>query len=227
MNEKRRISLSYGLLCLGLGGLWLLDTMGHLPWQISDYVFSWRFLMVVIGLFIVIKNNRSVFGLLVLAAGLIFSATYFWELPEGWEDYLPPIALMVVGAILLLKPSGERKKFNTSDVNVLNRATIFGDFKHQVTSVLFKGGYLTAVFGSNLVDFTKAHLGADEVFIEITSVFGSNAIIVPDNWDVKLEITSILGSSDDKRIITEKVIEKEGTLVIKGTVLFGDFRVKD
>lgn len=204
-----------------------MNTMGTLPWRISDYVFSWPFLLIVIGLFIVIKNPRNVFGLLVLGAGAVTSVTRFWNLPEGWENFLPPIALMFVGLILLLRPNPNRAKFDKSDANVLNRATVFGSFKHQVTSVLFKGGFLTSVFGSNIVDFTRSHLGSDNVSIHCTNVFGSSELIVPQGWEVKLNTSNILGSTEDKRYITDPSLEKEGVLVITGFTLFGSLEIRN
>lgn len=227
MNSNKRTSIGYGILCLSLGGLWLMNTMGTLPWRISDYVFSWPFLLIVIGLFIVIKNPRNVFGLLVLGAGAVTSVTRFWNLPEGWENFLPPIALMFVGLILLLRPNPNRAKFDKSDANVLNRATVFGSFKHQVTSVLFKGGFLTSVFGSNIVDFTRSHLGSDNVSIHCTNVFGSSELIVPQGWEVKLNTSNILGSTEDKRYITDPSLEKEGVLVITGFTLFGSLEIRN
>ena len=228
MENKRNINLAYGLMCLSLGGIWLADTMGALPWQMSDYIFSWRFLLVVIGVFILIKNSRSVFGILVLATGLVSTTTYFWDLPEGWEDFLPPIALMVVGLVLLLRPNRKKyPKLDTSDENVLNRATVFGSYNNKVTSVLFKGGYLTSVFGSNQVDFTNAHLGKEEVVIQCTSIFGSTVIVVPETWEIQLQTSNVLGSTEDKRIITDRVIGKEGTLIVAGLSLFGSIVIKE
>ena len=227
MNSNKRTSIGYGLLCLSLGGLWLLHTMEKLTWWISDYVFSWPFLLVVIGLFSVIKNPRSVFGLLVLGAGAVTSVTRLWDLPEGWENFLPPVALMLVGLVLLLKPNPNRAKFDKSDANVLNRATVFGSFKHQVTSVLFKGGFLTSVFGSNIVDFTRSHLGSDTVTIHCTNVFGSSELIVPQGWEVKLNTTNILGSTEDKRYITDPSLAKEGVLVVTGFTLFASLEIRN
>jgi len=227
MNSNKRTSLGYGLLCLSLGGLWLLHILEKLPSQLSDYVFSWPFLLVVVGLFIVIKNTQNVFGLLVLGTGIVSSVAKIWSLPEGWEDFLPPIALMLVGAILILRPNPNRAKFDKSDINILNRATIFGSFKHQVTSVLFKGGFLTAVFGTNVVDFTKSHLGDDEVNIHCTNVFGTSKLIVPQGWDVKLNTNNILGNTEDKRYITGPSLNTEGTLHITGFTLFGSLEIKN
>jgi predicted membrane protein len=227
MNSNKRTSLGYGLLCLSLGGLWLLHTMEKLPWWISDYVFSWPFLLVVIGLFIVIKNPRSVFGLLVLGTGAVSSIAKFWNLPEGWEGFLPPVALIFVGLILIFRPNPNRAKFDKSDANVLNRATVFGSFKHQVTSVLFKGGFLTSVFGSNIVDFTRSHLGSDTVIIHCTNVFGNSELIVPQGWDLKLNTNNILGSTEDKRYITDPSLEKEGVLEVTGFTLFGSLEIRN
>lgn len=227
MTNNKRTSLRYGVLCLGLGSIWLLHTMEKLPWQLDNYLFSWRFLLVVIGLFIMAKNSRSVFGLLVLATGAVASVAHFWHLPYGWEDFLPPVVLMVVGFILILRPSKERLKMDASDANVLNRATVFGSFNYSATSVLFKGGFLTSIFGNNRVDFTNAHLGADNVNLECTNVFGNTVLIVPENWEVKLNTTNILGSSNDMRFIQAVVGEKEGVLTITGLTLFGNLKLKN
>lgn len=227
MESNKRISLGYGLLCLSLGGLWLMHTMEILPWRLSDYVFSWRFLLVVIGLFIVIKKPRGVFGLLVLATGAVSTITYFWQLPHGWEDFLPPSVLILVGLILILRPNPERKKFDTNDANVLNRATVFGAFKHQMTSILFKGGFLTSVFGSSVIDFTKSHLGEDNVVLHCTCVFGSSELIVPHNWDVKLNNSNVLGATEDKRYVTDSSVASEGSLEITGFTLFGSLEIRN
>jgi predicted membrane protein len=226
MNATRKMSLGYGLMCLALGGIWLFHSMDMLPWRMSDYVFSWRFLLVIIGLFIVIKNSRSLFGLLVLSGGLIGTATYFWQLPEGWETFLPPAALILVGLVLILRPNPNKPKLDTSDENVLNRATIFGSFNHKVTSMLFKGGYLTCVFGENVIDFTNSHLGKDTVTLQAITIFGNSELLIPDGWDVKLDVTSVFGATEDERFLSDTSKDKEGTIVVSGVNVFGSLKVK-
>lgn len=228
MENNKRVNLLYGLLCLLLGGLWLLNTMGRLPWQMTEYLFSWRFLLVLIGSLIIIKNSRSVFGLLVFATGIVSTLALFWNLPDGWEDFLPPVALMLVGLILVLRPNhANRLKLDIDEVNGLNRATLFGSYKSTVTSVLFKGGYLSAVFGNNIIDFTRTHLGKDVVKVQCINVFGSSVLIVPANWDVKIETFNVFGSSEDKRIVTDSVSEKEGTFIVSGFTLFGNLKIRN
>lgn len=225
MNEKQRINLGYGLMCLTLGVFWLLYTMEILPWRISNYMLSWRFLLVVIGTAILIKSRRNFIGLLSLGAGVAFSITQFIELPIGWENYLPPIALIIVGAILLLKPSGNRKKFDTQNNQAINQATILHSSKHQISSLLFKGGYITSILGKSTISLTKTHLANEEIFVETTCVMGKICIIVPENWNIKINTSNILGSSYDNRLIAQAPTNIEGTLTINGTVFMGNIEV--
>lgn len=228
MENKKRVNLAYGLLCLSLGGLWLLNTMGRLPVELNEYLFSWSFLLVLIGVLIIIKNSRSVFGLLVLATGLVSTVASVCNLPQGWENFLPPVALMLVGFILIVRPHrANRTNLDADDTHVLNRATLFGSYKSTVTTVLFKGGYLSAIFGNNLIDFSRAHLGKDDVQVQCTHVFGGSVLIVPANWDVKIETLNIFGSSKDKRIITDSILEKEGTFIVSGLTLFGNLKIRN
>lgn len=224
MSSKHRVSIGYGLFCLLLGGLWLMHTLEIIPWRIDDYLFSWRFLLVVIGMFIVIKDSKSIFGLLVLSTGAISTVTYFWHLPDGWENFLPPIALIIVGLIFLLRPDPEREKFDVNDANVLNRATVFSKSEYKVNCTLFKGGYLSAMFGSNVVDFSGAHLGKENVILHCVSTFGNNKIIIPQGWDVTFKNRNIIGSTDDIRTINSG-IEKEGVLEITGNNFFGKLTI--
>ncbi len=225
MNEKQRINLGYGLMCLILGTFWLLYTMELLPWRISNYMLSWRFLLMVVGTAILIKSRRNFIGLLSLGAGVAFSITQFITLPEGWETYLPPIALIIVGAILLLKPSGDRKKFDTQNNQVINEATILHKSTYKISSLLFKGGYITSILGKNTIDLTKTHLACEEVLVETTCVMGKICIIVPENWNIKINTNNILGSSYDNRLILQAPSNIEGTLTISGTVFMGNIEV--
>lgn len=229
MEKNIKVSFAYGVLCLILGSLWLLHTMALLPWQLSEYLLTWRFLLVIVGVFIIVKNNKSIFGLLVFAAGLVSSAVYFWDMPEGWENYLPPIALMIVGGVLVLRPLKERIMNSSSPIgdDSVNRATIFGSFNQVVTSILFKGGYLSAILGTNKVDFTKTHLGQESVNVRSTTIFGTNILVVPDSWDLEVSVVNIFGSTSDQRVIVDSGKEKEGTLHISGLNLFGTLKIKE
>jgi predicted membrane protein len=63
--------------------------------------------------------------------------------------------------------------------------------------------------------------------IEITCIFGGTTIIVPDNWNVILDVTPILGGFSDSRKLRGDVIrDNTRSLVIRGTVIFGGGEIK-
>ncbi len=225
MSSKQRISIGYGLLCIALGGLWLMHAMAILPWRLDDYIFSWRFLIVVIGALVLVKNPQSVFGILILAVGGISTITYYWDLPEGWENYLPPIALIFVGLILILRPNPDRPKFDTTDENVINKATVLGKYEGKFNSVLFKGGYISSFMGSNVIDFSSSHLGKEKVTIYSSNTMGNCLIIIPKGWHLSFNNKNILGSNVDKCDKTDSTVNKEGTLEIIGTNFLGKLTV--
>ena len=52
-------------------------------------------------------------------------------------------------------------------------------------------------------------------------IFGGTKLIVPEEWDVKVEITSVFGGFSDKRV--RSVVEKDSgsMIVITGACVFG------
>ena len=58
-------------------------------------------------------------------------------------------------------------------------------------------------------------------------MFGGSTFIVPENWNVRVEVTSIFGGFADKRsLAADTVIDNSRTLVIKGIIFFGGGEVK-
>lgn len=224
MDNNRRLGLGYGVICLILGGIWLLNTMGLLPWQLSDYLHTWRFLLVLIGSVLLVKRPRSAFAMVTMGVGLVSSIGHFWHFPMGWENYLPPIALIVVGLVLLLRNKATKPVVDMSSDSI-NLATVFGNVQDNVTAVLFKGGYLSCIFGSNTIDMSQAHLGQDEVVLHVFSLFGTNTIIVPTSWEVEIVMTNILGNTKDNSRSIHESLQREGVLRIQGTNVLGNLKV--
>ena len=57
--------------------------------------------------------------------------------------------------------------------------------------------------------------------LDCTVVFGGLKLIVPKNWEIRTEVTSIFGGVDDKRQSAVNVLPDDKVLVVSGTVLFG------
>lgn len=90
----------------------------------------------------------------------------------------------------------------------------------------FKGGDVTAIFGGAVLNFMKADINGAAV-IDISAVFGGCEIVVPANWKIQVDITTILGGVEDKRhtdLITNGPAEK--LLILKGACVFGGVEIR-
>ena len=90
----------------------------------------------------------------------------------------------------------------------------------------FKGGDVTSIFGGTVLNFMKADIQGTAV-LDVTAIFGGCEIIVPSNWKLKVDVTSIMGGVDDKRypeLLTDNGPEK--MLILKGSCIFGGLEIK-
>ena len=84
----------------------------------------------------------------------------------------------------------------------IDYVNVFSGGERQIVSENFRGGKITAVFGGTELDLTKAKLAPGRTELEIACVFGGATIIVPDDWNVKIEVTPVLGGFSDSRKLT-------------------------
>ena len=60
--------------------------------------------------------------------------------------------------------------------------------------------------------------------LEMICVFGGSTLIVPADWNVKVEMFSIFGGFEDKRVTGQ--VDYNKTLILKGVAIFGGGEVK-
>jgi predicted membrane protein len=101
----------------------------------------------------------------------------------------------------------------------------FGGVNRNVISKSFKGGEMTAFMGGAEFNFGKADIER-RAELDVTVIMGGVKLIVPQNWDVELNTTNILGEVDDKRRGNGATIENTKKLVLTGTVTMGGVEIK-
>jgi predicted membrane protein len=114
---------------------------------------------------------------------------------------------------------------NYSTEDYINSTSVLGGTKRIVVSKNFKGGDITCFLGGAEIDLTQADINGT-VVIDVTTVMGGVKLIVPTNWEVKSEASSVLGSLEDKRQISRQAIDFNKVLVIKGTTFMGGIEIK-
>lgn len=221
-----------GVVILVVGTLLLAYEFGL---DLPRWFFSWKMLLIAIGLYIGARHRFRSWGWLVpIGIGVVFLAEdVFWQF-----DIRPrvvwPLVIIIVGLFMILRP---KKKKDGSDVwsvpvtnegpeqgEVLDTTSIFGSAKKNILSKNFRGGDVVSFFGGSELNFMQADIKGVAI-LDVTSIFGGAKLIVPSNWTVKSEVVSIFGGIDDKRqMLTEADPNK--TLVLEGTVIFGGMEIK-
>ena len=203
-RSHRRGKVMGGLILVSIGSLFLAREMGM---YIPNWIFSWKMLLIVIGIFIGVKHSfRSAGWLVPIFIGSAFLLRDHF--PEfAISHYIWPIAIIFFGLVIIFKPRRKywrhnrmNRKWNrhqnwqqkgeqwakwqekkNSD-NYLELNTVFGGIEKNIITKDFKGGEINTVFGGAEVNFTHSDING-RVELEINTVFGGTKIIVPANWD--------------------------------------------
>jgi predicted membrane protein len=111
--------------------------------------------------------------------------------------------------------------------DLIEEIAIFSGIKHQILNKNLKGGTIVAIFGGAELDFSQAQLSDEPNKLEMVCVFGGASLIIPPDWNVQINVVSILGGFADKRHLPNtNSIENQKMLIIKGISIFGGGEIK-
>ena len=88
----------------------------------------------------------------------------------------------------------------------------------------FKGGRIESMFGGTELNLMQADFTGTAV-LDFNIAFGGVKLYVPPQWNVKSEVTAILGGVEDKRAITPQT-DSTKVLLLRGSVMFGGLEIK-
>lgn len=221
-------SFAFGILILLFGLALLLRNMNILSGEMREMVFSWEMLIIVIGVVNVFDRNRW-FGLTMIGIGTMFLIGNFFDLPITLRTIFWPTLIILLGFGLIF---GRTRKFRDKIINVstskedeIDLVSVFGGGERTITTHNFMGGRITAVFGGAEVNMLNAKLADGVNVLDVTCLFGGVEIIVPADWNIRMEMMHILGGTSDKNARID-ISDTSKTLVIKGLVMFGGTEIK-
>lgn len=141
-----------------------------------------------------------------------------------------PVALVAIGIAMVLKYLfGGKTKEQIKQINEKNgsvKQEYYATFSGQDISFSgeeFKGVTVSAVFGGIKCDLSGAVISSD-VVINASAVFGGVDIIVPKEYNVKIDSNSIFGGVSDKRKVPYN--PDAPTVYINGSGIFGGVDIK-
>jgi predicted membrane protein len=139
-------------------------------------------------------------------------------------NYPPSAPLPLDPVVKPLDPS-DTFQANASPEDYIDVTSVMGNARRIITSKQFKGGTITCFMGGAEIDLTNADINGT-VLIDLTTVMGGAKLIVPANWEVKPEITNVLGGMEDKRQLQGKVIDFNKILVLRGQCVMGGVELR-
>ena len=220
--DKRAV---LGIIFVLIGGLYLLKNFNLIPENVYNIIFTWEMLLIVIGVYNLL-TNRIVSAIILISIGLFFLLPDVYDLPVSFHKLFWPATFIIVGIIFIFhKKEHSRNKFfkhtNTSSIDYIDDISIFGGAENYITSQNFMGGRITAFFGGSTYILKDAKLAEGVNKIDVLTMFGGSKLIVPNDWNIKVEVVSIFGGYRDKRRAINTDIDNNKKLIIKGLVLFG------
>lgn len=231
-NKPTNRKLIIGILLMLAGGLLLLDTFNITQLPIKQYIFSWKTLLIAIGVVLLITKERATAGYILIGLGVVFWLPSLVNYSISLHQIFWPVILIGIGVLIITRRGNHARRGKISNINSENTndyiedVSILGGGTKLIQSKNFKGGDITAIFGGSEFSFKDAEISPDGCTIDVFTMFGGSKLIVPDNWTVKSDMVSIFGGFNDKRIIRPEDTEQGVVLYLKGVVIFGGMEIK-
>ncbi|MFW6352676.1 MAG: LiaF transmembrane domain-containing protein [Bacteroidota bacterium] len=224
-NTKRSHSLAgAGLIIIGI--TLLAGNLGFIPQPAWDIIFRWPTIFLIIAIINLFKRKyvpslifTSIWAFFVLPD--IFPTLRTEELKDYWPILLILAGLLFVNSHRKKNTVGQPLRISDNSEDMIDEVAIFSGNIKRVESNNFSGGEITTIFGGSELYFNNCKLSPHGAVIELVNIFGGSKIVVPRDWNVRIEIVSILGGFADKRVYLDNERPSESTLTIKGMTIFG------
>jgi len=231
-KKSGRAHLLLGIVLMFLGLFLIADLADIVPWRMRDFLFTWQALLIFLGLIFLSNKENKGTGLILIVIGSFFLLPKFIDLPYYWRSLFWPTILILLGLVVIFGSrhrgslgrggnyfGGGKRRGSSEDL--VDDVDVFGGGDRVINSQNFQGGKITHIFGGSKYDMTNARLAQGRNYLEIVWIFGGSKMIIPEEWDVKVEVTSIFGGFSDKRVKTMVVKETDRSIIITGTCIFG------
>ncbi len=181
----------------------------------------WPLIFFGIGISLLVKE-KQIFGIIFIIIGTIFLIGNIFNI-SAWA-ILWPVILIGIGLMVLFKNSLKINFYSTSkEKSDFEITSFFNEIKRTIQSKKFQSAKINAIFGTNKVDFRKINFEKKQAKIEVFAIFGECEIIIPENLEVDIDMTPIMGS------INHEISSQKGSnqLDIHATAVFGEIKIKN
>lgn len=227
----RRGGLPLGKVVLGLGvlALGVLLTLDNLDIMNVEHLFSyWPVLLIMLGLAHLIQSGRDrrlgagllwlVIGVLLLLHTLSIWAFNVWSL---W-----PLLLVLLGAQLLWRAlTRGRGQIDPESASFFDATAVMGGVQRHIACDDFQGGDAMAMLGGCEIDLSDCGSAGEPAEIHAFAFWGGVELKVPEDWEVQVRGTAIMGAFEDKTHGAAAQTKK--VLIVRGFAIMGGVEIKN
>lgn len=218
-GNKRAV---FGIILIVLGFFLIISNYGLLPFRWHHVLISWQGLLILIGTVMLFSRQNQPTGWILIFIGGFFLLPRLMHVSYDWNDLFWPAVLLGLGSIIIIREVTRRRIGRQADADFIDIASFFGGGDRIITSRNFQGGRITAIFGGSKLDLRQARLAEGKNELDLFLMFGGVKLIVPADWNVRMEVSSLFGGFSDKRHFSGKDTSDPGReLVVKGMAIFG------
>ena len=104
-NNKRNYDSRnvIGILLVVLGGLFLLDSMDLINFNIARVIFSFPAILIALGIVLIINTSRRLLGMFILLIGIFFMIPRIFPWVYYDSSIVVPILLIAFGIFIILR----------------------------------------------------------------------------------------------------------------------------
>ena len=157
-------------------------------------------------------------------AGCYYFAQASVNLPKLliWELVVIATLVAIGMSMIFGKYSGSKKGIGTEKSTNGNARVVFNQAEKHIGSKNLTTMHLSCICGEAKVHYEDVSLLQQDGFLNVNIIFGEAKLLIPRNWEVVMEVSTILGDS--------KVIGIEGKfdhiIHVSGRVAFGEITVQ-
>ena len=216
--------LGFGVLALGV--LLTLDNLGLME---IDHLFDyWPVLLIMLGLGHILqpgRDRRLGAGLLWLVIGsmLLLNTLDLWAF-NVWD--LWPLLLVLFGVQMLWRAvTRGRTRVDPEDSAFFDATAVMGGVQRHISCDDFQGGDATALLGGCEIDLSDCGSTGEPAEIHTFAFWGGVELRVPEDWEVQVRGTAIMGAFEDKT--RGPAVRAGKVLIVRGFAIMGGVEIKN
>ncbi|RPI72133.1 MAG: hypothetical protein EHM47_08895, partial [Ignavibacteriales bacterium] len=89
--------ITFGIILILIGGLFLLNTLDIIDFRVSRIIFSFPFILFIIGVLIMINSGNKVLGGILSGIGLVWMLPKIFSQLDYGQGLIIPVVLIFLG----------------------------------------------------------------------------------------------------------------------------------